>query len=836
VLAGGISLVGNASAGNLSVASISASGNITSQQNIIAVGNVSAGNISVTGNVSAAGISITGGAGVINLGTGTLTAGQLNGNLFAFNAAISGTTESISSTSGALTVSGGAGIAANLNVGGNLNVTANARISTNLVVAGDLTAGNANIGTPDGTNFVFGVTNFKGTTLESDNSNIALFTTTINQIEFGLAAQDIEIGALLGNTTINHDLIVGGNIYGNLGNSSPSSNIFVHSNLAVSNYAIANNAVIANANVVTKLSIDGTGASLNAQAGALTVAGGIGVIKNISVGIANTPNSNVIVYGTTQSTNSTSGALQVRGGAGIGANLHVAGITHITNTTPATSNITGALRVSGGAGIAGNLYVGSNVVIDGDFIVYGTPTLPSISIGSLNNTPVGNAVPSTGTFTVLSLDSDYMRPRSKPSLLLDFANGRKLDGRMSFSGPVYGTYVNKQGFLVNVVSTGIQAGQTPRFHHNSNGECQGILIEEQRNNYLLGSESFELAGTSYWVNLNSTIVSGAVSGNIGPRGTTTGVSYIQEDSTSGIHGVAVKSDSLYTVTLATNYTASVLARKGTRDQIAIIFDGEGTPTVFDLNFGNITSEGSTYRSSIESYANGWYRCFSTVSKTNTSGNVTIAMCSGGSETYTGDGNSTLEIFGAQLEQGDFGTSYIPTVAATLARAADDLQIPGSYKDSWMEGNNGTVYVDGTIGYRPTDLVTQNTRGVFFSLEDGTASNRIQVLAETRSSPVPVRFANLVVVSSGSIQANLGGQGNLLTTSSGRVSALFAPNLFGFSFNANTVVTDISGTLGNVVTMYIGKGSGGNYLNGCVSKIQYYPTVRSTSDIQTLTRQ
>ena len=291
------------------------------------------------------------------------------------------------------------------------------------------------------------------------------------------------------------------------------------------------------------------------------------------------------------------------------------------------------------------------------------------------------------------------------------------------------------------------------------------------------------------------MVGGATSGNIGPRGTTAGVTYMQEDSSTGLHGVAVTSGALYTANLATNYTASVFARKGTRDQIAIIFDGEGTPTVFDLNFGNITAEGTTYRNSIETYANGWYRCFSTVAKTNTSGNVTIAMRSGGSTTYTGDGASTLEIFGAQLEEGAFGTSYIPTTNTTRTRFSDDLQIPGIYKDSWMEGNNGTVYIDGTISYRPTDLITQNTRGAFFSLEDGTTSNRIQVLAETRSSPVPVRFANSVVVSGGSIQANIGGQGNLLTTSSGRISALFSPNLFGFSFNANTVVTDISGTLG-----------------------------------------
>jgi hypothetical protein len=60
----------------------------------------------------------------------------------------------------------------------------------------------------------------------------------------------------------------------------------------------------------------------------------------------------------------------------------------LANTTPSTGANTGALRVYGGASIAGNLYVGG---IQANLSIF----------AAINNTPIGNAVPSTGAFTTL---------------------------------------------------------------------------------------------------------------------------------------------------------------------------------------------------------------------------------------------------------------------------------------------------------------------------------------------------------------------------------------------------------------------------------------------------
>lgn len=66
----------------------------------------------------------------------------------------------------------------------------------------------------------------------------------------------------------------------------------------------------------------------------------------------------------------------------------------VSNTSPSTSATTGAFQVAGGMGIAGNLFVGEQLIVN------------QLSFASLNNTPVGNSLPSTGAFTTLSTNGN----------------------------------------------------------------------------------------------------------------------------------------------------------------------------------------------------------------------------------------------------------------------------------------------------------------------------------------------------------------------------------------------------------------------------------------------
>ena len=94
------------------------------------------------------------------------------------------------------------------------------------------------------------------------------------------------------------------------------------------------------------------------------------------------------VTSSTNATSTSTGALQIAGGVGIGRDLWVGGtitaeklviqyttittvsivtddVTTINNTTQASSTTTGALIVAGGAGIGKNLYVGGNLTVSG---------------------------------------------------------------------------------------------------------------------------------------------------------------------------------------------------------------------------------------------------------------------------------------------------------------------------------------------------------------------------------------------------------------------------------------------------------------------------------------
>lgn len=812
-----LDVTGNVSAGNLS-----AVGGTLEIDHIVATGNADITGTLVVTSIETNNITATG-TGAVNLGPGSLTAATLNGNLNGYTASLSGTDESTSTSTGALTVIGGAGIGGNAHVGGLANIGGTLDVGGDTTLDGELSVtGNVTMGTASGTNQIYGSINWHDTNFDATQSAIALFTTTVTQIEFGLAAQDIEIGASLGNTTINHGLVVNGNIYGSLGDAASTS--YVNNNLAVVNNTLTNDLDVTNIADIGNLNVTGSTVlgeegSSSAVTGALVVPGGVGIVGGLNVGVSGAANSTVILNGTTNSSTSNNGALQVKGGAGIVGNLSVAGFVNLASTSTSVSTTTGAVRIAGGVGIVKDVNVGGNLTVFGDTTFIGDVTIPTVILASLNDTPIGNAIPSSGQFTTLSTVT--RRPKGRPTLNLDFVNAGALDTRVTFTRNSPATYVNRFGNIV------IAANNQPRFTHDAYLQAQGLMIEEERTNLYSRSSEFDHAD---WSALDATVTSNPF---VGP-GPAEEVYFIQEGSNTGAHGFAATTPP--TVTGATLYTASIFAKSGpNRTQISLIFTGEGTATVFDLNSGTIESEGASYRSSIELFANSWYRCSSTVSKTNTSGNVVVALANGGSSSYTGDGASGAYVYGFQFEQGEFATSYIPTTSTGAVRLAEEAYITGSSLDSFHNTTVGSLYIDAQVGYRPTTFLPNNKRPVLVSFDDSTADNRIQLLAETKSTAT--RYANLVVYTDGVLQANIGDTGNLVTIDSGKITTYYREDTFGLSLNGNLMVNDISGNIsGGINRMQLGGGVGADPLNGTISKIMYWPLIITNSEAQELSRQ
>jgi hypothetical protein len=205
-------------------------------------------------------------------------------------------------------------------------------------------------------------------------------TTTTNSISTTTGGVVINGGA-----GIRRDLWVGGTIY--------SQNSEVVTTATIANLSGNLQSVTGRGNSTTNaIVITNATESTTATDGALVVTGGVGIGGNLNVAGDITARKLTIEYttvtttivetddiivtlNTTNAYSTQSGALQVAGGVGIQRDLHVGGtvytpsisatdesifggVVRITNATSATSSSTGALRVSGGASIVGDLYVG----------------------------------------------------------------------------------------------------------------------------------------------------------------------------------------------------------------------------------------------------------------------------------------------------------------------------------------------------------------------------------------------------------------------------------------------------------------------------------------------
>jgi hypothetical protein len=106
--------------------------------------------------------------------------------------------------------------------------------------------------------------------------------------------------------------------------------------------------------------------------GALVVTGGVG-ISGATFGAAATFDGVTSVTNATAATSKTDGALVVTGGVGIsgalfGSTADLDGVVTLTDTTEATSSTTGALKAAGGVGIAKDVYVGERAYVTGGLI------------------------------------------------------------------------------------------------------------------------------------------------------------------------------------------------------------------------------------------------------------------------------------------------------------------------------------------------------------------------------------------------------------------------------------------------------------------------------------
>ena len=304
-------------------------------------------------------------------------------------------------------------------------------------------------------------------------------------------------------------------------------------------------------------------------------------------------------------------------------------------------------------------------------------------------------------------------PEEGPTLNLNFAGSRTLDPRITFTRTQ--TTSNGSNYMGRDGLIKYAGPNEPRFDHRYvNGEIEslGLLIEEQRTNFALRSQEFNLSPNAA---ANASISPNAA---IAPDGTLTADKLV-EDNISSIYKRVQQGG----FTVSGDYTVSFFVKEAGRYKGYIqLLNTTNASVTFNLQ--NETVSGVVQsRSKIEKYPNGWYR----ISTSNTfnageTPTVYIVMLNdSGSPNYVGDGSSGLFIWGLQVEAGAFPTSYIPTEGSTITRTADNASITGSNFTEWYNQSEGTLFFIGSNQYVST--TTGNTKG-FVVINDSSSNTRI----------------------------------------------------------------------------------------------------------------
>jgi hypothetical protein len=290
------------------------------------------------------------------------------------------------------------------------------------------------------------------------------------------------------------------------------------------------------------------------------------------------------------------------------------------------------------------------------------------------------------------------------------------------------TRVNEDGLIESV---GVNV---PRLDY-SNGSCPSILIEPQRTNLALQSESmssFSRFGNTLPTNVRN-ISSTDPSNNFNSTTVTGG------DGSSGVFGIFRFMGEV--IAAGSPVTYSVFAKKGTNNFIFIYHSNvafTGTNgAYFDLNNGTTPTSGA----SIIPYPNGWYRCIlppitfnSAPSSAYNIGHYVTPNTSTASWS-TNFLDKSVIFYGGQLEEGLNATSYIPTTLASVTRNTDVISKTGI--TDLIGQTKGTIFVD--FNNTKVDSVSR----YIFSMYDSASffdnnieiliSNLNQLLLSSRSS-------------------------------------------------------------------------------------------------------
>ena len=385
-------------------------------------------------------------------------------------------------------------------------------------------------------------------------------------------------------------------------------------------------------------------------------------------------------------------------------------------------------------------------------------------------------------------------PEEGPTLNLNFAGSKTLDPRITFSRTTTGTYMDANGLIVTAPA------DAPRFDHRYvNGEIEslGLLVEEERTNLVTDSN-----GGDYGYGLSGV----SPTNDIAPDGSTVACKY---DLSSNTGSPFLNCNVDTTLTNGVTYTMSMWVKGTTEFTVNLAFIGETNYTVTSRNMDVTTS---------------WTRETYTFTLSGNQINSRLQVFFG-----TQGQGKIISIWGAQLEEGAFATSYIPRSAGSQStREPDSVSMTGDNFSDWYNQSEGSILWRGTIhsipisGSRIFEVYNSSTPAERIAIS--VENNELMYMRVRKTNDTATQTYNLGTVSLGSeYKIGLGVDGSSLCLAVNDEIKTTISDSFTLSSSDTLIFTDLKdlGGARKFTTRHTG--------------LSYYPTRLTNAQLQNLTK-
>jgi len=360
----------------------------------------------------------------------------------------------------------------------------------------------------------------------------------------------------------------------------------------------------------------------------------------------------------------------------------------------------------------------------------------------------------------------------------------------------------------------------PRLDYSGGASCASLLLEPQRTNLITYSEDFS---QSVWGTWQATKTQ---SNNINPKGTN-GYYEISHTGSSSNN----PNTRLLNVSLNGSYTLSFFVKINQSRYISLSiedYDGDRAKVYFDTinkTFTTISNVGSPITNTAYSeFSNDWIRISLSVNLLNAVYNEVGVGIYNPSGSFPSSSGEVISVFGAQLEEGSYPTSYIiSNSGSSTTRSADVCNNAGT--SATFNDSEGVLFFEGSA-------LSDGTNQRWIAIGSGSNANRVSIhFNATNRISCSVRGSSSAIYDA---DFNIGSQ-----TNNTKAAIKYKDSDYAFFVNGVKVDSQQSGSLNfnaSLSELAFDSADGGSSFYGKTKQLMVFDEALSDEELSDLTGQ